>query len=66
MKLFPLILGTQVPAEGGKGKTPDLKSITEKTLKRDDYTCRFCGFRAKQYQRLVPCAEAGDPPYATA
>jgi intracellular multiplication protein IcmJ len=23
-------------------------------LKQDDFTCRFCGFRSQQYQRVVP------------
>jgi intracellular multiplication protein IcmJ len=48
-----------------KAGSSKLKSLTEKTLKRDDYTCRFCGFRAKQYQRVIPWVDAGDPPYAT-
>lgn len=38
----------------------------EKTLRRDDFTCRFCGFRSEQYQRVVPWEGAGDPPFATA
>jgi len=43
-------------AEGGSAK-PLSKSEAEKVLKRDDFTCRFCGFRAVQYQRLVPTQE---------
>jgi hypothetical protein len=43
-------------AEGG-GIKPPSKSDIEKILKRDDFGCRFCGFRAVQYQRVVPIAE---------
>lgn len=39
--------------------------MAEKAQKRDDYACRFCGFRSKQYQRSIPFADAGDPPVAT-
>ena len=42
------------------------KKKAEKTLRRDDFTCRFCGFRAQQYQRIVPYEDAGDPAFATA
>lgn len=39
----------------------------EKTLRRDDYTCRFCGFRAQQYQRVVSYAnDDKDLPFVTA
>lgn len=37
----------------------------EKALGRDDYACRYCGFRSKQFQRTIPDTEAGDPPIAT-
>jgi intracellular multiplication protein IcmJ len=63
---FPIILGVRSPTDAEKGNPPRLKSLVEKTLKRDDFTCRFCGFRAKQYQRVVPYPDAGDPPFATA
>ncbi len=38
----------------------------EKALERDEFTCRFCGFQARQYQRVVPYENAGQPPFATA
>jgi intracellular multiplication protein IcmJ len=42
----------------GAGGTPQnrskLKSLTEKTLSRDDSTCRYCGFKAKKFQRVIP------------
>ncbi|MFA4995355.1 MAG: type IV secretion protein DotN [Bdellovibrionales bacterium] len=40
-------------AESG-GFKPSSKTETEKVLARDDFTCRFCGFRSTQYQRVVP------------
>jgi len=43
-------------AAGGGAKVPS-KSEAEKILKRDDFTCRFCGFRAVQYQRIVPTSD---------
>jgi len=39
---------------GSGGLKPPTKSEAEQILKRDDFTCRFCGFRAVQYQRIVP------------
>ena len=66
MDFFPLTLGVRTASEAGRNDASRLKSLAEKTLKRDDFTCRFCGFYAKQYQRVIPYAEAGDPPFATA
>ena len=66
MDLFPLTLGVRPTSDAGKTDTTHLKSLAEKTLKRDNFTCRFCGFRAKQYQRVIPYPKAGDPPFATA
>ena len=63
--LFPLALGVRSSSAAGASASPQ-KAVVEKTLKRDDYTCRFCGFHAKQAQRTIPYAEAGDPPLATA
>ncbi len=36
----------------------------EKTLRRDDFTCRCCGFQSQKYQRVIPAdpeLEAGSP-----
>ena len=35
-----------------KSRLPNPKQ-TEKTLKRDRYTCRCCGFQSKKFQRVV-------------
>lgn len=70
MTLLPLTLGVRRSSGAGKAgqsSGPVSKKQTEKALRRDDYACRFCGFRAEKYQRAVPYAEAGDdPPVATA
>jgi intracellular multiplication protein IcmJ len=43
-----------MPGAGSGVLKAPTKSETEKTLKRDDYACRFCGFRSSQYQRVIP------------
>jgi intracellular multiplication protein IcmJ len=55
LSFLPLTLGVGRPsgAEGGSAKLPS-KSRAEKILNRDDFTCRFCGFRSVQFQRIVP------------
>lgn len=65
MALLPLALGAGLISGAEKANSSPPKAVTEKTLKRDDYTCRFCGFKAKQFQRTIACPEAGDPPFAT-
>lgn len=56
MSFLPLILGVRrlSGAETGssQGRSP-AKPEAEKTLQRDDFTCRFCGFRAERYQRVI-------------
>ena len=67
--LFPISLGVSQTAgtERSISKLPQLdKKTAEKTFRRDDFTCRFCGFRSEHYQRIVPYEKAGDPPFATA
>jgi len=65
MVLFPLALGVRPTSGAGAASASQLKSISEMTQKRDDGVCRFCGFQARQYQRVIPWTEAGDPPFAT-
>jgi len=68
--LFPISLGvSHLPDTEGLVSKPAAKldkKKAEKTLHRDDFTCRFCGFRSEHYQRIIPWEEAGDPPFATA
>lgn len=69
MTFLPLTLGIrrQSDAEKGAGNRSQQKSDTDKTLRRDDHTCRFCGFKALQYQRVIPYADTGDGlPFVTA
>jgi intracellular multiplication protein IcmJ len=55
LSFLPLTLGVGLSsgAEGG-GLKPPSKSAADKILNRDDFTCRFCGFRSARYQRIVP------------
>lgn len=55
MSFLPLSLGAgQTTGAEGLSLKPLAKHATEKILKSDNYTCRFCGFRSAQYQRVVP------------
>lgn len=56
MTLYPISLGVGRKS-GAKGtvlsdRLPG-KSETEKTLHRDGFTCRCCGFTSKRFQRVV-------------
>jgi intracellular multiplication protein IcmJ len=77
VSFLPINLGVRrsSQAEGAdaeKGTNPSAnaapsKAQVEKTLKRDDHTCRFCGFRSEQYQRVMPYASAdASLPFVTA
>jgi intracellular multiplication protein IcmJ len=58
LSFLPLTLGVgRSSGAGGGGGKPPTKTEAEKILKRDDFTCRFCGFRAVQYQRIVPTSD---------
>jgi intracellular multiplication protein IcmJ len=55
LPFFPLTLGVgRASGVESGGFQPSSKSKAEKILKHDDFTCRFCGFRSTQYQRIVP------------
>jgi intracellular multiplication protein IcmJ len=66
---LPIVLGVRRPSDTGNFFSRDRtkrQAQTEKTLERDDFTCRFCGFRARQYQHVIPYEGAGTLPFATA
>jgi len=65
MAFLPLALGVRLTSGAEKASPSQQKSLVEKAQKRDDFSCRFCGFQAKQYQRAIPWVGAGDPPLAT-
>jgi intracellular multiplication protein IcmJ len=55
-KTLPIPLGVRrgPDASGSsKGRAPN-KSQNEKTMARDSFTCRCCGFESKRYQRVIP------------
>ncbi len=69
MNFLPLSLGIRKVSDaesGAKNRQEQLREKSEKTLKRDDFTCRFCGFRSTQFQRVIPWSVKGDLPYVTA
>lgn len=68
MAPLPLALGVRRPSDAETSvfvKPTKFKTLAEKTLRRDNFTCRYCGFRAEQYQRIIPFAD-DDPPFVTA
>jgi intracellular multiplication protein IcmJ len=68
LTFLPLILGVRRSSDAEKSLPQDRKQLRaqmEETLRRDDFTCRFCGFRATQYQRVVPW-EGESPAFVTA
>ena len=58
----PLPLVSGAPWRRGRGFRPPTKTDAADILKRDDFACRFCDFRATQFQRIVPA----DQGYVTA
>lgn len=60
-------LGVRLASDADErtGSSSRSQDLTEKVMRRDDYACRFCGFRSLKTQRIMPCKAAGDPPYAT-
>ena len=52
-KLFPSYADPdrwRSPSEKTKLQSSDWKEIRLKILKRDDFTCQYCGYRAEKYQ----------------
>ncbi len=70
MPFLPVSPGVRRPSDAGVGAPKaqtNIKKQTEKVLRRDDYTCRFCGFHSKQYQRVVANPDERSPqPFVTA
>ena len=61
MSLLPITLGVKrhADAQGTGGTTKPLKKgflkdKVQKALERDQYTCRYCGFQSRQYQKAIP------------
>lgn len=56
MSFLPLILGVRRSSDAEKGasvgRVPS-KLETDQTLQHDNFTCRFCGFHAQQFQRVI-------------
>jgi intracellular multiplication protein IcmJ len=58
LSFLPLTLGvTGGDAKSGGAPKPPSRSEAEQIFKRDDFACRFCGFRSVQFQRLVQSRE---------
>jgi intracellular multiplication protein IcmJ len=63
MSLLPITLGVKRHADaqgsgGGKKRKPlsksQLSKIIQETLRKDSFTCRYCGFSSKQFQKAIP------------
>lgn len=56
MLLQPITLTTTPGAWrlfAARKKDSSFKKFSEKVLKRDQYTCQFCGFQARQFQEII-------------
>lgn len=63
MSLLPITLGVRRALDargsgGGKKHKPlskaQLSKKIQQTLERDDFTCCYCGFQSKQFQKAIP------------
>src|SRR5262249_14319087 len=64
---LPLVLGVRRISEGVAQSQSNVKKQTDKILKRDDFTCRFCGFHSEKYQRVIQNPdEKNSQPFVTA
>lgn len=56
MTYLPIPLGVRrgPDASGAANGRKPTKAQTEKTLVRDSFACRCCGFESKKYQRIIP------------
>ena len=59
MKLYPITLGIAQNMRGAKiyeepGEASALSpEVRQQVFKKDDHTCRYCGFKSKKYQDVV-------------
>lgn len=70
MSLLPITLGVKrnIDAGGGGGgkrkslSKSQLAKLLQETLEKDDFTCRYCSFQSKQFQKAIPKDwEVNDP-----
>lgn len=56
MSFLPIMLGVRrkFDAEKFSGTFSGNTTKRDKILARDDFTCRYCGFRAEKFQKVVP------------
>lgn len=62
MSLLPITLGVKrdvgAQGNGGKKRQPlqkgQLNKLVQSALSKDDFTCRYCGFQSKQFQKAIP------------
>lgn len=59
MKAEPVILGVSRPTPSGRASVSVAPDLRQAVLDRDDYTCRYCGFRALKYQEVQPLIGSG-------
>ena len=56
MTLLPLKLGVRRMSDTERGRAPSgvgSKKEADKVIERDGFTCRFCGFQSRKYQRTT-------------
>jgi intracellular multiplication protein IcmJ len=74
MSFLPVTLGVKrnidAQGNGGKKRRPlnraQLNKIVQTTLEKDAFTCRYCGFQSRQYQKAIPKDWAINDPRAGA
>ncbi len=74
MTLLPITLGVKrnldAQQSGAAGKSKrrkplskaELSKLVQKTFERDSYTCRYCGFKSRQFQKAIPSGWAVNDP----
>lgn len=68
MAFLPITLGVKRGSDSDKNHIDRdrAKAHMDKALKRDNNTCRFCGFHSERYQRAIPYASGDNIPFVTA